>query len=336
MPTALLIGFEYNFNSLTGAIIDLYNAYKWCHSFGLHSCDITVLTDIEFVKDPDNLQSVISRGLAEADLLTFYSKTGSKTIIRDAKSLLTEIIRILRLGIPDNKLIIYYSGHGVKDSMVMPDRTLLPFVDFRDNISNALDPYVEIFWILDCCNPNGLHLPYKLEGNQFILSPCQVQCVSQPILLVTSSEANEKSIATKSGSVFSRHLFRLLTAMNTDTELLMRKKTVNIPVSRNRNLRRLIGNLGSSIRRMHTGYAQTVSIYSSYITDPILWMWIGSSKSYDIVADMSLSTLIVRNRDRVFTPLPKNLRFSDLKSTREAVQTGIRQAENPYDSVYPD
>lgn len=344
MPTAILIGFEYTFNSLTGAIIDLYNAHKWAgtHSFG---CDITVITDIDSIKDQDNLQNVVSRGLAEADLLTFYSRIGSKIIVRDAKNLLTEIIRILKLGIPDNKLIIYYSGHGVKDSMVMPDRTLLPFVDFRDNILNILDPYVEIFWILDCCNPNGLHLPYKLEGNQFVLSPCQVQCVSQPVLLITSSEASEKSIATKSGSVFSRHLFRLLTAMNADVAPTIRKKAINIPVSRNRNLRRLIGNLGSSIRRMHTGYAQTVSIYSSYVIDPVLWLWIGSSKSYDIVADMSLSTLIVRNRDKGFTGLPKNLRFTDIKSAkatlpkqanRDIVQAGPRSTENPYDSVYPD
>lgn len=298
MPIAILIGFEYTFNSLTGALIDLYHASKWCKSF---NCDIHVLTDINFIKDIDNLQHVVDRRIADSDLLTFYDSIISKTIIRDGASLLMSIIKILQIGVPDNKVIIYYSGHGVKDSMVMPDRTLLPFIDFRNNILEILESYAELFWILDCCNPNGLHLPYKLDGNNFMLSPTKIECVSQPILLITSSEVNEKSIATKSGSVFSRHLFRLLSQLNNINLLKLpivnssRKKHVVIPNHTNRNLRRLIGNLSSSIRKMHTGYAQTVSIYSSYIIDPILWMWIGSLRNYDIVTDITLSILIIRN-----------------------------------------
>lgn len=309
MVAAILIGFEYTFNSLTGAIIDLYQAHKWCHSFG---CNISVLTDIEYVKDIDNLQNVVERKLAEPDLLTFYPKISPK-IVHDATTMMGDIINILRSGIPDGKLIIYYTGHGVKDCMVMPDRSLLPFIDFRDNILDNLDSYVEIFWILDCCNPNGLHLPYKLEGNAFSLSPSKIQCVLQPILLITSSETNEKSIATKSGSVFSRYLFQLLTLLNRPIEIsnsgkmnfTVKNNHLVIPSEKNRNLRRLIGNLASSIRKMHTGYSQTVSVYSSYIIDPILWMWIGSRKDYDIVTDISLSTIIIRNREDAFIPLYK-------------------------------
>lgn len=298
MPTALLIAFEYTFNSLTGAIVDLYHAYKWCKSF---DCNIHVLTDISNIKDAHNLQNVVERKIADPELIGFYYKIPSKTIVTNRSTLLNKIINILQVGIPDNKLIIYYSGHGVKDSMVMPDRTLLPFVDFRDNILQILHPYIEIFWILDCCNPNGLHLPYKLEGNTFVLSPSKIECISQPILLITSSEANEKSIATRAGSVFSRHLFLLLTLLNNEDKPITvslkpsGRYRLNIPTYKNRNLRRLIGNLASSIRKMHTGYAQTVSMYCSYFSDPILWMWIGSRKTYDIVTDISLSSLIIRD-----------------------------------------
>ncbi|CAH6420192.1 Caspase [uncultured virus] len=309
MPLAILIGFEYTFNSLTGATIDLYHATNWCQSFG---CDIHILTDIETVKDENNLQQAIDRRIAEPDLLTFTKQSpfSKRTVITNKNSLLESISHILqgnskflnsskpikqKAQISDNKIVIYYSGHGVKDSMVMPNRTLLSFVDFRDNILNVLDPYVELFWILDCCNPNGLHLPYKLEGNTFVLSPTKIECVLQPILLITSSEAKEKSIATKSGSVFSRHLFKILTQLNIAGAPVIRKKQIVIPTHKNRNLRRLIGNLSSSIRKMHTGYAQTVSMYSSYVIDPVLWMWIGSDKSYDIVIDMTLSTFIIRN-----------------------------------------
>jgi hypothetical protein len=312
MPTAILIGFEYTFNSLMGAIIDLYHAYRWCESF---NCDIHVLTDIKLVKDVDNLHSAIERKIVNSDIMTFYNEIKSKILIYNSRDLLMSIIRLLKSKSTDNKLFIYYSGHGVKDCMVMPDRTLLPFIDFRDNILNVIDSYVEIFWILDCCNPNGLHLPYKLNGNSFVLSSSKIECVSQPILLITSSEVNEKSIATKSGSVFSRHLFRLLTLLNTDDQPIIKRKSVIIPTHKNRNLRRLIGNLSSSIRKMHTGYAQTVSVYSSYVIDPILWMWIGSPKNYDIVIDLSLSTLIIRNFQNS-SPFAQQNHFSEKNSSK--------------------
>lgn len=327
MPIAILIGFEYTFNSLTGAIIDLYHAFSWCRSFG---CYTHILTDISVIKDPDNLQQVVDRKIADSDILTFYNKipfnydakidaksgpsTNNKeppnleqisqvfkTIVRNSVSLQNSILKILSAGIPDNKVIIYYSGHGVKDSMVMPDRTLLPFIDFRDNILSTLNPCVELFWILDCCNPNGIHLPFKLEKNSFVLSSSKIECVLQPILLITSSEAQEKSIATKSGSVFSRHLFRMLAQMNVESNTLSKPtnggKKFSIPVNKNRNLKRIIGYLASSIRKMHTGYAQTVSVYSSYVIDPVLWMWIGSRKSYDIITDITLSVIIVRQTE---------------------------------------
>lgn len=364
MPTAILIGFEYTFNSLTGAIIDLYHAYKWCQSF---NCDIHVITDISFIKDPDNLRNVVDRKIADIGLLTFFDRIASKTIVNTGSSLLRKIINILSSSIPDNKLIIYYSGHGVKDSMVMPDRTLVPFIDFRDNILKILDLYVEIFWILDCCNPNGLHLPYKLDNNTFILSPSKIECVLQPILLITSSEASEKSIATKAGSVFSRHLFRILTLLNAeDLNLNMLKESTKrriiIPTHKNRNLRRLIGTLASSIRKMHTGYAQTVSVYSSYFFDPVLWMWVGSRKSYDIVTDITLSSFIIRqhstdNDDDTFITLSDpNMQwplYTECHFT-EGTQVSFNNSpvlslpsyiderqnhtsmKNPYDLLYPE
>jgi len=283
MPTVILIGFEYTFNSLTGAIIDIYNAYKWCRSFG---CKIYVLTDIEQINNIDTLKVAIRRKIVDNDILTFYNKITEKYIISTSQIMIETISKILRNKISDDKLIIYYSGHGVKDSLVMPNKDLLPFIGLRDIVASNISSYTETFWILDCCNPNGLHLPYRLDNNMFILSSTKIECVLQPMLLITSSEAQEKSVATKYGSIFSRNLFHLLKSLN-ESEKLSHK---------NRNLKRLIGNISSLIRKMHTGYAQTVSVYSSYVTDPILWMWIGSNKEYDIVPDMTLSTLIIRNK----------------------------------------
>lgn len=314
MPVALLIGFEYTFNKLPGAIVDLYHANKWCESF---NCDIHILTDIG---NNNELQNVINHKIAEEDILNFRNQ--EKIVVGNSVDLLMNIIRIIKGGIYDDKLIIYYSGHGVKDSMVMPDRTLLSFIDFRNNILNVLDPYIEIFCILDCCNPSGMHLPYKLVSNEFVLSPTKIECITQPMILITSAEADEKSIAISLGSVFSRHLFHILNRLaikNIISEVKVDNEKFIIPNNKNRNLQRLIGTLSSSIRSMRTGYEQTVSIYSSYVIDPVLWMWIGNS--CDLVIDITLSTLVVRNNKekRVLCDSEENHRSNYV---------------NPYDILY--
>lgn len=299
MPDAILIGFEYKKNKLPGTIIDIYHASKWCNSF---NCTTHILTDIDVINSDDILNAAVLRKIAGEDLLRFDPQ---RTIINDTDGLLEALTTILH-NISETKLIMYYSGHGMKDSMLLPDGSLLSFVQFRDHVLANINSNVEIFWILDCCNPNGLHLPYKLKGNSFVLSPCKVQCILHPILLITSSESNEKSITTKLGSLFTRNLFRLLTVMNEDGQV----NDDIVPNCRNRNLRRLMGNLSSSIRKMNTGYVQTVSIYSSYVIDPVLWMWIGSNKEYDIVPDMSLTVLMIRPYNCI--------------------------AKNPYDTLYPE
>ena len=256
MVLAILIGFSYDFNPLPGTESDLKNAVSWCKSF---DCEIKIFSDIPFPKS---------------------------VRVTEGRTLLSLIVKRLKQQVPD-KLIIYYSGHGVKDSMVMPNKELLLFTDFKDNIINSVSDTTEIFWILDCCNPSGLHLPFKLVDNSFRLSESKVVCLTQPILLIASSEEGEKAIALKSGSLFSSKLFSVLKSLQDENN--------TVANGRNRNLNRLIKNLSSSIRRVNTGYSQTVSVYSSYKIDPVLWMWIGSDKNYDVVTDTSLTTLIIRN-----------------------------------------
>jgi len=310
MPTAVIIGFEYKVNKLTGAIVDIYRAYNWCESFG---CNIYVLTDIINIKT-----------------------TVVKHEVKDARGLLDNISKILDKEIKDNKLILYYSGHGKKESMVMPDQSLLSFVKFRDEIINILSETVEIFWILDCCNPNGLYLPYKLEKEHFILSSLKIKCVKQPIMLITSAEPHEKSIATKNGSIFSENLFRILSELNNDDDIpITRNNKVVIPITKNRNLTRLINNLTSSMRKLKTGYTQTVSVYSSYITDPVLWMWIGSSKKYDIVTDITLSTLIIRPNINI-NKNNDNKNKNNISYTDDIIDDEIVTIQNPYDLIYTE
>lgn len=272
-PLSLLIGFEYH--DLNGTLIDLYHAYKWCQTF---DCEIHVITDIKDFS--------IKQGVADPDLETFYDRCTSKYIVSNKAQLIAGLDTILRK--PSSKLIIYYTGHGLKNGIELPDHSLMSFNDFRDQILKDIEPEVEIFWILDCCNPDGLSLPYQLKNNQFIFNSGDHHYYGpHRILLITSANPHEKSVATKMGSLFTRYLFQILSKMlvtNFDPQK-------PLPLIHNRNLQRLIGNLSSAIRTAHSGYQQTVSIYTSYIQDPVLWMWIGSTKPYDI--STTDSTIII-------------------------------------------
>lgn len=189
-------------------------------------------------------------------------------------------------NLPDNisKLIVYYSGHGINDSILLPDNNLLSFEDFKKYLLSKLHIYTEIFMILDCCNATGLNLPYKLEDNNFRLQKNSLYCITNPFLLITSSVLNENAISTKEdGSGFSKILFKKLT----DFSLLNTVSNNN-----NRNLNRLKKEISSEIKKIYKGYYQTISIYSSYKIDPILWMWIG--RKTDISINYDLNSIIIR------------------------------------------
>lgn len=270
---ALLIGFKYQ--DLNGTIIDLYHAHKWCESF---NCDIHVITDI--TDDGIDLGLAIKQEIVDQDVTTFYNRIASKYIVQNKIQFSSSINKILNIQ-HITKLVVYYTGHGVQNGIKLPDENHMSFNDFRDNVIKNVNENVEIFWILDCCNPSNLSLPYQLKNNQFIFQNDSTFFGPHRILLITSANSNEKSITTKTGSLFTRYLFKILSNMPV-TSFDVKKP---LSLIHNRNLQRLIGNLSSAIRTVHSGYQQTVSIYTSYIQDPVLWMWIGSTKSYNITGN---------------------------------------------------
>ncbi len=265
MPKAVLIGFKYSVDTLYSSVKDLENAYIWCKTY---QYQIKIFSDLSSI----------------CDIETTYVRTGD--------SLIEHVCEYLKQGIVDKKLMIYYTGHGIKQSMVMPDKLLLSFAKFRDSVLSVINSDIEIFWILDCCNPNGLYLPFKLGKRGFDLSKLEFKCVPNPILLITSSEETEKSIATKNESLFTKYLFPLLSSLNDNRIKEINGKIISLP--HNRNIKRIIDNLNNSIQKSYSGYNQTVSVYSSYQIDPIMWFWIGSNKNYEIITDLTLSTISVR------------------------------------------
>ncbi len=303
MVCSLLIGFEYSEkHNLPGTILDLYNAWKWCQTF---SRQIYILTDISEVSD--------AIAYRHPEVTPFWSQV-SKFPVHNLGKLQETLSTTLQETM--DRVVIYYTGHGLQNSLLLPDQSQWSSLAFRDYILGRLNFETEIFWILDCCNPQGLNLPYQLENNRFVVSKETLECVTQPILLITSSNSQEESVATRDGSLFSRYLFENLSLLNSIGDLKFSRKRVSVPIKNNRNLKRLLGKITSSIQKVHSGYTQTVSIYSSYYMDPILWLWIGQI-GCDVVTDLSLSFLVVRQVGR-------------------QVESKPMTSPNPYDSIYPE
>jgi hypothetical protein len=264
MPHAIIIAFSYN-NELPGAHADVKKMIEFCNFFN-YTFDIIT----------DNI--IIHGKLFEEkikDIFTTFSGVSGASILNDQKK-----------NKWDGKLLIYYSGHGKNDSIVLSNDVLYSFKDFRNLIISSVltgsdlnSADVEIFWILDCCNPNGLHLPFKLMNNSFhFQTNCEFVCPKNfKILLITSSDNDEKSISTINGSLFTNELLSLLYSLYDNLQSFIKNYDTNdtiIPVATNRNLSRFINQLAANIRVIQHEYRQNVSIYSSYIIDPVLWFWI--------------------------------------------------------------
>ncbi|MFK5971458.1 MAG: hypothetical protein QM487_15260 [Candidatus Marithrix sp.] len=249
MKQVILIGFEYN--SLPGTIIDLYLAIKWCQTF---KCNINVITDIrEF--DLIFLDQSIKKRIVSNDIFNIFDIT-TVNIIKDKDEFIDKLSSLCNLN-DDN--IIYFTGHADSGKMILPNNNKISFVDFKNIISNNCPYNSDIFIIMDCCSAEGLFLQYKLQNNSFILKEDR-SYVSQKVLLITSSNYDQKSIATKYGSVFSQVLFEQL------YKISFNPKNISILELRN--------NISKQIKNKYPKYNQSVSIYSSEIIETDLWLWI--------------------------------------------------------------
>lgn len=265
---AIIIAFGYKANKLSGALIDLFNAYIW---FKKYNYNITIITDITTDIDVKVKNYIVNSDEAKRDILFFYEHVKKSSYKCDNVENLCNILRIACKN--KDKLVIYYSGHGISENMLLPSSELLPFEKFRDIVLEVTNEFTEILWILDCCNPNGMHLPFRLNSEGFFhMSKSKISFITQPMLLITSAEQKEKSVSDQYGSFFTRYIFQEL--------------------DNTRNLLSIISNVSKKISEQYTGYSQTVSIYSSYIFTQ-MFFWINHKT--DIVYDISEKVIVIRN-----------------------------------------
>jgi len=275
MAIAIIICFEYNDEKnnsfLKGSNHDLINIILWCKKW---NCECIVFTDI-----------ILNNKILK--LIKYYKLIGYNDNLIDILNYqLNSIIK------NEKKYLIYYSGHSYNNNLIIPLNKEINFITFRNIICENINVDSEIFIILDCCNPSGLQLPYYLKDNKFLLSSSSKTFIKQNILLITSSNNTEKSYSSINGSNFTNLLIKYISDINTIDNYNF-SNNVFIKLKNNRNLDRLYKNLTSEIKSLYNGLLnsnnQTISIYSSYINDPILFLWIGCSSYNTLSIDSTFS-----------------------------------------------
>ena len=215
---ALLIGFEYieskDWKSLPGIPVDLYQAYSYSQTLTkTKTKNITVFTDVDKDYRTTVLRRAIIEGYVDSNLLSFiedvkdnnhhtlyHSKKSNKYITNNFEEVIIKSV----VGV--TKLFVYYTGHAKNGHIILPDNTHVPLDHLKDIIVANASPNCEIIFVLDCCQSNGMELPYvynngyKLSAHNFL--PNNIICLS-------SSLIDQDSTATRTGSIFTRNLFKI-------------------------------------------------------------------------------------------------------------------------------
>lgn len=177
----------------------------------------------------------------------------------------------------EQRVIIYYSGHGETESrMRLPDAVLYPLADFRDLITSMAPHSAEIIFIIDCCYGGGLSLPYTLDFDKrcFKLSgDLDRPCLQSVICISAANERQRSSVVESVGSIFTKHI------AHTISERIINLLSINSLVKAQISYEGMI-------------HKQTLNIHASYPIQPILFTWV-INHTLGIYINEGTSTLIL-------------------------------------------
>lgn len=261
MKLCIIIGFNYN-NTLLSSSIDMYLVYDFFNSRGFKS---VVMSDIK--KHPENVMKGTLNDKVKDNIYSFVPEVHiDRHPLSNLKWMSVSDYNSFTDGLSKIKLdkvrclVVYYTGHCKKRSRILlPDnsviitRLLLEEIVRRCDSSNN----TEILTIFDCCNASNLSLPYILSNNKFTHVKGS-NIIGANIICLSSSDDNEAARSSSDRSYFTKYLLRELSKNNINISTL----TSSIQV--------LIDN------RSHMK-KQTVSAYSSFYRQPILYSWVLSS-----------------------------------------------------------
>jgi hypothetical protein len=276
---AVLIGFSYRntiHEFLPGITIDLFQMYSLVKKME-QQVKIVVITDLIEDENSQTVSEAVVAGLVSADILTFISTLKSRNeyyFVTDRTKLTTHLIDNLT---DSKRTFIYYTGHVEKEQIILPTNQFevtpiftektdtlnlvhLPLYEFKNLLIKSIDSNGEACVIMDCCNGNGLKLPYKLKNSVYRL--VNDQFISPKIICITSTHFFESSAATRNGSIFTRFFTRNI--VNFELSLLTKK-------------------INDSCLSRHN---QNASIHASYPNLKYLWPWVLGFSNIEINFDL--------------------------------------------------
>lgn len=282
----LLIGFEYmktkRWKTLPGIPADLYQVYRYCQSKSITK-NILVFTDVNRDYKTDVLKRAILDGYVDSNLLSFIEDTKDRNqheLYKSSKKSgynVNNFDRVIRDFVKDlDRLLIYYTGHGKDGDLILPDNTHVSLDYFRDLIVSHVTTNSQIVTIFDCCQSNGMKLPYLYSNGNYNLN--SQNFVRPSVICISSTQVDQDSTATRSGSLFTRLLFGYL---------------YNKP-----NQTYSIDNL-MCLDEDYDNKNVTITIHSSYPNIKFLWSWVTRNphNNLDISFDPDNSIITVTLND---------------------------------------
>lgn len=243
MDLVVIVGLMYKDESyLSSALTDIYHVYNYCS------------TDKFLIITDWNFKSSKKLGNPKHDKWNEFiaRKTATWVHVNNYESLESSFMQYSNIICNSKRILFYYSGHGVTVNDVsyfeMPDGGLIE--------QNCLHKWfsrsdTQTLYILDCCCPSSIGLPYKLEGRK--MERKDNNYVPGNIICITSSMSSQESLACNKYSLFTKYLFRIL---------------------REESCCRLSELVSLLQGRLLIKTSQQVCVYSSNYCVPILWSWI--------------------------------------------------------------
>ena len=251
MRSIVLIGFCYEeVNNLTitplpGILIDLYQVYEYCKKISWDK--LIIITDVYKITNNTLLNHAILKGVVHLNVLLFLEEIKPfHQIYFDQADMLDKIRNSI---CNSDEILVYYTGHsknnylnlpisssgisridGLKIDMTKIDKpisnTILDTISVEDfkNLFLQKNP-TSILFIMDCCSGIGLGLPFQLIDDMYRLTDFPTHKFHKTkIICLSSAMHDESAIASHSGSVFTRVLFKHLPMLSLSKLLLLLKK----------------------------------------------------------------------------------------------------------------
>ena len=247
MRTCLLIGFEYTKDMfLPGIEQDISQILK--HIQSIEPDRITILSDIPSKRIPDSEH-------------TSYKK------FKTTKKFLKVVSRTVESG---NQVFLYYTGHARKGKFLLPNDDKVKMSSIRKILQSSTSPTAEILCLLDCCESTGLDLGFQIGSNKI---PTSSQ-ITQKIICISSSSEGQRSICTKSGSIFTSQVIKRLSKRQLKLDSSFRELIIHkLHKTFKKKLGIKIDSTSGSLFEREFGISSLVLITLSHPNLNSVWSW---------------------------------------------------------------